>query len=343
VHLLLPILIDDMKKYHVQLWIATLALLGSLRNLSRDRVQVVLMVAQQRYQDEGNIVQFNETTTEYGFNASLYQGSRGGDDWDSIIASTLSSTRSQNAFDNTTEPRCNPFAALKDVSLKHHNALVQTAASAPSNLDVLFLGDSIIEQWNGTKYRGRGLRIENRQAFERTFSRAHGGNLEGLAFGSGGDLTQGLNWRVENGLLPESLNPKVIWILIGTNNLKSDCTTPEILASSILEVARRVHRRKPRSKIVIQGMLPRGDMMGSFDLKNAWKSIQETNRRLKSICLKFPQLSFFEIEASQFFRWYMLRKIMDSTKFRDGVHPNAKGYKLIASQVQGEVQRLLSL
>jgi lysophospholipase L1-like esterase len=47
--------------------------------------------------------------------------------------------------------------------------------------------------------------------------------------------------------------------------------------------------------------------------------------------------------ASLFFIWYKLRKVIDSTKFRDGVHPNAKGYKLIGNRIQGEVRRLISL
>jgi hypothetical protein len=68
------------------------------------------------------------------------------------------------------------------------------------------------------------------------------------------DITQYLNWHVRNdGWLPPSLNPKVIWIIIGTNDHHHNCSTDasERVMTGIFEVMREVRKRKPSADIVV--------------------------------------------------------------------------------------------
>ncbi len=74
-------------------------------------------------------------------------------------------------------------------------------------IDVYFLGDSITRRWQGLDYP------EHKKNWDKNF---HGWNA--ADFGWGGDSTQNVLWRLDNGEL-EGVNPKVVVLLIGTNNL----------------------------------------------------------------------------------------------------------------------------
>lgn len=69
----------------------------------------------------------------------------------------------------------------------YHNRLVWDAEHADHNLDIVMIGDSITERWNGTGEMGRDIIEGGRVPFETHFTKAGGGMLEGLTLGSGGD------------------------------------------------------------------------------------------------------------------------------------------------------------
>ena len=74
---------------------------------------------------------------------------------------------------------------------KHHARLVEDAKRAPNKLDIVFLGDEIIEQWNGTADMGTTiLKGDMREPFEKRFTTKGGGTLEGLALGSSIDTVR---------------------------------------------------------------------------------------------------------------------------------------------------------
>ncbi len=90
----------------------------------------------------------------------------------------------------------------------HEKNKVQ-ALKPPPNLDVVFLGDQFIQAWSGEFLKGPifgGDEIQS--SFNQTFHRADGGMVEGMAMGIDGDTTSNLLWRIQNGEMPESLNPK---------------------------------------------------------------------------------------------------------------------------------------
>jgi lysophospholipase L1-like esterase len=71
-------------------------------------------------------------------------------------------------------------------------------------IGVLFLGDSTTDFW----------RRDNVEEIWANFNRYASAN-----FGISGDKTQHVLWRIENGEL-NNIKPKVVLIMIGTNNLK---------------------------------------------------------------------------------------------------------------------------
>ena len=65
----------------------------------------------------------------------------------------------------------------------------------------MFIGDSLIQQ------------MQNAPVWKELFEPLHC-----LNFGIGGDQTQNLLWRIENGELDFEIEPKIVVLLIGTNN-----------------------------------------------------------------------------------------------------------------------------
>lgn len=116
-----------------------------------------------------------------------------------------------------------------------HAMLKNHPQKAQSQL--LFLGDSITQRWGADVLH------------------AHWGAYTPLAFGIGGDRTQQLLWRLGHGEL-DGAHPKAIVLLIGTNNLEID--TPEAIAGGIRQLIGELRRMFPTSRIVLMGILPRG-------------------------------------------------------------------------------------
>lgn len=75
------------------------------------------------------------------------------------------------------------------------------------NIDIYFEGDSITRRWEGE--------ARHKNNWDQNF-----GGWTAANFGAGGDRTQNVLYRIENGEL-DGVNPKVIVVLIGTNNVGS--------------------------------------------------------------------------------------------------------------------------
>lgn len=88
--------------------------------------------------------------------------------------------------------------------------------------------------------------------------------LRAANFGLDGDRTQHLLWRLQHGEL-EGLAPRVVVVLIGTNNtgLEKDGVTPRNSPAEATEgislVVRTLRSRLPASRILLLGIFPRGE------------------------------------------------------------------------------------
>jgi beta-glucosidase len=111
-----------------------------------------------------------------------------------------------------------------------------------SRPDLLFVGDSITANWNAAEGAGvwTGVYAARNAAQAGVF----------------GDETQGLLWRLEHTALA-NLNPKLVVLLIGTNNL-TEGDSPADVAAGIQAVVQTLRQNYPNAKILLMGVLPRG-------------------------------------------------------------------------------------
>jgi len=131
--------------------------------------------------------------------------------------------------------------------------------------DVLFLGDSITAGWKGTGAK---------EIFAANFDKYHAAN-----FGIGGDRTQHVIWRIENGEL-DNIKPKVTVLMIGTNNLSTDA--PDKIADGVEKIVKEI-REKTGSKVLLLAIFPRGEKPDAEQTKMLRGKIAVINEKLQTL------------------------------------------------------------
>ncbi len=122
-------------------------------------------------------------------------------------------------------------------------------------IDVYFVGDSITRRWGALDYPAL---LENWTANFFGWNAAN--------FGWGGDRTEHILWRLENGEL-DGVDPRVIVVQAGTNNLRVGAdpdTQIASIAAGIEAIVQACRAKAPGAVIVLTGVFPRRDR-GSFD------------------------------------------------------------------------------
>ena len=115
--------------------------------------------------------------------------------------------------------------------------------TAAGGFDVAFLGDSITQGWEGG----------GKAVWDREFA-----PLKSANFGFSGDRTEHVLWRLEHGELI-SANPKVIVIMIGTNNIGHGSSNPTQTSDGVKLIVQRLTKSLPKTKILLLGIFPRSD------------------------------------------------------------------------------------
>ena len=130
-------------------------------------------------------------------------------------------------------------------------------------IDVYFEGDSITRRWGATDYP------DFLQNWKQNF---YGWNAAN--FGWGGDTTQNILWRLQNGEL-DGVNPKIIVILAGTNNVgrtPGDGAKIADVVKGIKAVVLLCRRTAPRATIILTAIFPRNDNVEVVPTINAINS-----------------------------------------------------------------------
>src|SRR5262249_38628661 len=141
-----------------------------------------------------------------------------------------------------------------------HEGFVKKAKAG--GIDLLFMGDSITDNW-----RSKGSNV-----WAKFYGERHAAN-----FGIGGDRTQHVLWRIENGEL-DGIEPKVIVLMIGTNNSKSD--SPDQISAAIEKIVGEMRTKCPKSRILLLAIFPR---QRAGDTPEQMETIHKVNERIAKL------------------------------------------------------------
>jgi lysophospholipase L1-like esterase len=191
-----------------------------------------------------------------------------------------------------------------------------TSQAAQGGDNVVFVGDSITEQWTTT----------GSSAWSQYFA-----PLNSLDGGVGGDTTQNVLWRLEQGNL-HGTSPKLAVVMIGINNVTEE-NTPSDVAAGISAVVRTLQSDFPGVKVLLLGILPAIEVAANSAM---YQKITQINQMV--VPLADGQHVWFLDEGSHFLN---PDGSLNENLYQVGdVHPNAQGYQVLAQAIAPWVQVL---
>jgi lysophospholipase L1-like esterase len=188
-------------------------------------------------------------------------------------------------------------------------------------IDVYFEGDSITRRWRATDYPD--FLANWRENF-------FGWNA--ADFGWGGDSTQNILWRLENGEL-DGVNPKVIVILAGTNNVgKAPADEAKVaeITRGIKAIVGTCRTKAPAAKIVLMAIFPRNDSLV------AAPTIDRINENIAKFADR-DTVRFVDINTKLADK----NGILFTGMTVDKLHPSLKGYQVWADSLRPILTELL--
>lgn len=126
---------------------------------------------------------------------------------------------------------------------RRHATMNTNAMTLGDKCQVVFIGDSITQGWEG----------EGRETWAKYYAHRNAINL-----GIGGDRTQHVLWRLDNGNLT-GLKPKAAVVMIGTNNSNGEDNTVEQIAEGIAAIVQKLRERLPDTKVLLIPIFPRSE------------------------------------------------------------------------------------
>ena len=162
------------------------------------------------------------------------------------------------------------------------------------NCDIDFVGDSITEGYDVKKFYP-DYKVANR--------------------GISGDTTDMLLTRMEVSAF--DLQPKVISLMIGTNNLDTCLNNYDAILNGF-------HENLPNTHVVVVSILPRRG-------EDLCKKIIENNERINLLIQKY---TYCYVDVYQLFVSKDNQYQVDESLFKDGLHPNKNGYQVLTEALK---------
>ena len=137
-------------------------------------------------------------------------------------------------------------------------------------------------------------------------------------------------------MLPNSLQPKIWMILVGTNDLGKNRCSPEYVVAGILSVVKYIQTQRPGTPILLHGILPRGESRKIFQLGLRWELIQIINGLLRAFCENHPNMYY--MDSGDMFLSHKAAKV-NRRLMDDALHPTLDGMRqwvpLIVERIHG--------
>ena len=185
--------------------------------------------------------------------------------------------------------------------LEKRNEIVN---NVQTEYDIVMVGDSITHRWEREGGEGRELFAE----LKKTYSI--------LNLGIGGDQTQHVLWRLQNGDL-EGYTAKMFTVMIGTNNGGRD---EKGIVQGILKIVDLICEKHPESKVVLMPIFPRNAKPDD--------KLRVANNRINAMVKEFPFAGKKVIWLDFNDKFLEPDGTLTKRVMNDLLHPNENGYRI---------------
>jgi len=198
--------------------------------------------------------------------------------------------------------------------LSSHETFLAQAKEGKARL--VFLGDSITAGW-----------ARQPAIWENAF-----GAYDPVNFGIGGDRTQHVLWRIENGEL-EGIRAKAVVLMIGTNNANAD--SAEDIARGVAAIVETIRAKQPQAKILLLAVFPRGDKP-TGKLGAAHEKLKQVNATIAKLD-DGKTVHYLDIGA----KFPVVDGALSAEAMPDFLHLSESGYRIWADAIAGKLAELM--
>lgn len=210
--------------------------------------------------------------------------------------------------------------------MKRHESF--NAISKKGEAQLVFLGDSITQGWEGN----------GKEVWAKTWA-----PLKAANFGIGGDRTEHVIWRLQNGNF-DGIKPKLVVLMIGTNNTGHQgrpaaehggvayASSAEQTAEGVKMILDILGKKLPEAKVLLLGIFPRGATK-----EDAMRKQNVATNNLISGFADNKRVFYSDI-GNTFLQpdGTLPKEIMP-----DLLHLSAQGYQMWADAIEGKVKELM--
>ena len=228
----------------------------------------------------------------------------------------------RGGFGRVAVPADQPMARPDSNSAIAHEQLLEKAKLG--GIDIYFVGDSIARRWGTSDSQYKDYLANWQENF-------FGWNA--ADFGWGADTVQNILWRLHNGEL-DGVNPKVIVILAGTNNVgrqPGNDAKVEDIARGVKAIVDICREKAPAATIVVTAIFPRNDN------PSVVPTINRINENIAKFCdgkkVRYLNVNDKLADADG--------KLFDGMMNSDKLHPAVKGYQVWADGLKPIFNELL--
>lgn len=182
------------------------------------------------------------------------------------------------------------------------------------NVDLLLIGDSITQGWEG----------QGKKVWEEFYTKRNAVNL-----GIGGDRTQHVLWRLDHGNV-DGIKPKAAVLMIGTNN--SNSNSSEQIAEGVKAIVDKLKEKLPETKVLVLAIFPRG-----ANKDDAKRKVNQGANELIAKLADDKQVFFLDIGPKFLAEDGTLSKEI----MPDLLHLNEKSYRIWAESIEDKLASLM--
>jgi len=228
-----------------------------------------------------------------------------------MLALLLGLAQTETAVDPAPRKKEYPWMSVA-VWTQMHEGFLKRAKEG--KIDLLFLGDSITQGWGGNA------------VWQKYY-----GPLNAANFGIGGDTTENVLWRIQNGEI-DGIAPKVVVLMIGTNNFGLEGHQPDAVAKGVATIVQTLRKKLPSSKILLLAIFPRDEKPGTENRNR----IKKVNDQIVALDDK-KNVRFLDIGAKLANPDGTLSKEV----MPDFLHLSEKGYQIWADAMDPLLKQLM--
>ncbi len=185
-----------------------------------------------------------------------------------------------------------------------------------SSVDLVFLGDSITHAFDN---KGKAI-------WQKYYAPRNALNI-----GFSGDCKENVLWRLEHGAV-DGIDPKLLVLMIGTNNTGHRQDNPEDTALGIKSILSTVEDKLPNTKVLLLAIFPRGATQD-----DPLRVINDDTNKIIKDYHDGERIHYLDINHI----FLDENGVLSRSVMKDLLHPNKDQYKHWAEAIEPKITALM--